>query len=180
MTEAGSSGDCILTMQRDRQGRWTPTKRQRGMNIQLAKRIDEASTSGKARNTEPFRSRRPRRAKCMENFNSADGTQTRYLGTTYLPRTECSFRKQFETEWQGVLDFKAVTIIDPTQVDVIREKQCERVISSRFVLRWKETDTGYKTKARWCVHFSRILPYTRLSAVAQHQSYRPSTLHCRS
>ena len=63
------------------------------------------------------------------------------------------FSKAIEAEWQGVLDFKAVTIIDPTQVDVIREKQCERVISSRFVLRWKETDTGYKTKARWCVHF---------------------------
>ena len=26
------------------------------------------------------------------------------------------------------------------------------MISSRFVLRWKETDTGYKAKARWCVH----------------------------
>ena len=28
----------------------------------------------------------------------------------------------------------------------------ERVMSSRLVLRWKETDTGYKAKARWCVH----------------------------
>ena len=26
------------------------------------------------------------------------------------------------------------------------------MISSRLVLRWKETDTGYKAKARWCVH----------------------------
>ena len=26
------------------------------------------------------------------------------------------------------------------------------MISSRFVLRWKETDTGHKAKARWCVH----------------------------
>ena len=34
---------------------------------------------------------------------------------------------------------------------MIREKHCERVISSRLVLRWKETDTGYKAKARWCV-----------------------------
>ena len=44
------------------------------------------------------------------------------------------------------LDFKAVTIIDSTQADVIRENQRERVIS------WKETDTGYMANARWCVH----------------------------
>ena len=57
-----------------------------------------------------------------------------------------------ETEWQGVLAFKAVTIIDPTQAGVIREKQGDRVISSRFDLRWRHTDAGYKAKARWCVH----------------------------
>ena len=45
-----------------------------------------------------------------------------------------------------------MTIIDSTQADVIREEQRERVISSRLVLRWKETDTGYKARARWCVH----------------------------
>ena len=45
-----------------------------------------------------------------------------------------------------------MTIIDPTLAEVIREKQRDRVISSRFVLRWKETDTGYKAKARWCGH----------------------------
>ena len=42
------------------------------------------------------------------------------------------------------------------QADVIREKHRERVISSRLVLHWKETDTGYKAKARWCVHGSSI------------------------
>ena len=35
---------------------------------------------------------------------------------------------------------------------MIREKQRDRVISSRLVLRWKETDTACKAKARWCVH----------------------------
>ena len=60
--------------------------------------------------------------------------------------------KAIETEWQGVLDFKAVTTIDSTQPDVIREKHRERVISSRLVLRWKETDTGHMANARWCVH----------------------------
>ena len=66
------------------------------------------------------------------------------------------FSKAIETEWQGVLDFKAVTIMDPAQADVIREKHRERVISSRLVLRWKETDTGYKAKARWCVHGFKV------------------------
>ena len=62
------------------------------------------------------------------------------------------FSSAIETEWQGVLDFKAVTITDSTQANVIREKHRERVISSRLVLCRKETDTGYKAKARWCVH----------------------------
>ena len=81
------------------------------------------------------------------------------------------FSKAIETEWQGVLDFKAVTIIDSVQADVIREKHREWVIYSRLVLRWKETDTSTGSK---------ILTYTRLSAVAQRQSCRPPTLHCRS
>ena len=61
-------------------------------------------------------------------------------------------RRAIVTEWQGVLDFKAVTIVDSVQAEVIRGKHRERVISSRFVLRWKETDTGWKAKVRWCVH----------------------------
>ena len=40
----------------------------------------------------------------------------------------------------------------PAQADVIRAKQRDQVISSRLVLRWKETDTAHKAKARWCVH----------------------------
>ena len=56
---------------------------------------------------------------------------------------QTQFSKAIETEWQGVLDFKAVTIIDSAHADVIREKHSERVISSHLVLRWKETDTGY-------------------------------------
>ena len=35
---------------------------------------------------------------------------------------QTQFSKAIETEWQRVLDFKAVTIIDSTQADVIREK----------------------------------------------------------
>ena len=45
-----------------------------------------------------------------------------------------------------------MTIIDSVQADVKRDKHRERVISSRLVLLWKETDTGYKAKARCCMH----------------------------
>ena len=85
MTEEGPSGDYKMTMQRDQHGRWMPTKGERTMNIQKAR---------KARNTEPFRSRRPRQARCMDNFISVDGTPTRYLGTTFLPKSKRNFRKQ--------------------------------------------------------------------------------------
>ena len=81
------------------------------------------------------------------------------------------FLEAIETEWQGVFDFKAVTIIDPTQADVIREKQRERTISSRLVLRWNETDT---------VHGSKDPDIHEIDPVAQRQSCRPSTSHCRS
>ena len=87
----------------------------------------------------------------MENCTSVDGTPTWYPGKHISAKEQTLFSKAIETEWQGVLDFKAVTIIDSTQTEAIREKQRERVIFSRLVLRWKETDTGYKAKARWCV-----------------------------
>ena len=35
-----------------------------------------------------------RRGPYVVNFISVDGTPTRYLGTTFLPRSERSFRKQ--------------------------------------------------------------------------------------
>ena len=89
----------------------------------------------------------------MNNFISVDVTPTRDVSRYHLSDEDrMQFSKAIETESKGVLEFKAVTIIDPTQADVIREKQRERVISFRLVLRWKETDTGYKAKARWCVH----------------------------
>ena len=37
MTEEGPSGECRMTMQRDRHGRWMPTKGERTMNIQKAR-----------------------------------------------------------------------------------------------------------------------------------------------
>ena len=63
-------------------------------------------------------------------------------------------------------------IIDHPQADVNREKHRERVISSGIVLRWKETDAGYRAKARWCVHgfkdiheIERSCPTPELSSI---------------
>ena len=39
MTEEGPSGDYKMTMQRDRHGRWMPTKGERTMNIQKAREV---------------------------------------------------------------------------------------------------------------------------------------------
>ena len=76
----------------------------------------------------------------MENFclsrRNADDVSWKHLSA----EEQTQFSKAIETEWQGVLDFKAVTIIDSVQADVIRDKHRERVISSRLVLRWKEGD----------------------------------------
>ena len=76
----------------------------------------------------------------------ADGMPTRHRENICLPWSP------LETEWQGVLVSNAVTIIDPAQANLIKEKQRDRVISSRLVLLWKATDIGYKGKAGCCVH----------------------------
>ena len=81
-------------------------------------------------------------------FSIASASASQLQGEFYLSRRNADevswkhlsaedrtqFSKAIENEWQGVLDFKAVTIINPTQADVIREKQRERVISCRLAL----------------------------------------------
>ena len=104
-------------------------------------RRDETSTLGEKHGTFSI---------ALAEASPLHGNADEVSWTHIAAEEQTQFSKAIETELQGgVLDFKAVTIMDS---DVIREKQCERVISSRLVLRWKETDTGYKAKARWCVH----------------------------
>ena len=86
----------------------------------------------------------------MEIFTSVEGTPMRYLGNTLLPKSKRNFRKQSRPNRKEYSISRRVTIIDSAQADVIREKHSETVISSRLVLRWRETDTGFK--ARWWVH----------------------------
>ena len=154
MTEEGPTGEYKMTMQHDRHGRWMLAKSERTMNVQNAREerrnfyvgesqehgtLSIASAEARKLHGEFYLSRR-----------NADEVSWKHLSA----EEQTQFSKAIETEWHGVLDIKAVTIIDSTQADVIREKHSERVISSRLVFRWKETDTGYKAKAkaRWCVH----------------------------
>ena len=122
MTEEGPSGDYKMTMQRDRHGRWMPTKGERTMTIE---KVREAR-----RNFYVGRSQEHR------TFSIASAEASTLHGEFYLGRRksdevswnhlsaeeQTQFSKAIETEWQGVLDFKAVTIIDSTQADVIKRK----------------------------------------------------------
>ena len=94
MTEEGPSGDYKMTMQRDRHGRWMPIKGERKKNIQKPREERRNFYVGerKEHGTQNIVGRG--RARCMDNFIPVDGTPTRYLGTTSLPKNECSFRKQ--------------------------------------------------------------------------------------
>ena len=138
-----------MTMPRDRHGRWVPIKGERTTNIQKA-REERGSGENKEHGTFPIASAEasPLHGQFYLSRRNADEVSWNHLSD----EQQTQFSKAIETEWQGVLDFKAVTIRDSTQAEAIREKQSERVISSRLVLRWKETDAGYKAKARWCVH----------------------------
>ena len=148
MTEEGPSGDYKMTMQRDRHGRWMPTQGERTMNIQKAREVRRNYYVGGSQEHGTF-SIASAEASTLHVEILFQSTERR---RGILEPPFCRRTNAIETEWQGVLDFKAVTIIDSVQADVIREKHRERVISSRLVLRWKETYTGYKAKARWCVH----------------------------
>ena len=148
MTEEGPSGDYKMTMQRDQHGRWMPTKGERTTNIQKAREVRRNFYVGESKVHGTF-SIASAEASVLHGefyFSRRNADEVSWNHLSVEDRTQ--FSKAIETEWQGVLDFMAVTIIDPTQAAVIREKQRERVIFSRLVLRWKETDTGYKAKAR--------------------------------
>ena len=94
MTEEGPSGDYRMTMQRDRHGRWILAKGERTMNIQNAREERRSFYVGRSQEHGTFTIASPIRAHCMENVTSVDGTPTRYLGNTFLPKSKRSFRKQ--------------------------------------------------------------------------------------
>ena len=115
--------------------------------------------------------------KCYPSRRNADGVSWNHLSAE--KRTQ--FSKAIETEGQGVLVFTAVTIIDSTQVDVIREKQRDRVMSSRTCPcagRRQTLVTSPRPDGACMV--LRILTSTIPSVGAHRQNCRPSTLHYRS
>ena len=88
MTEEGPLGDY-------RQGRWMPTKRKRAMNTQEAREARRSFYVGGKQGAQNLFDRVGRdEPTAWMIFISADGTPTRYLGTTFLPRTERNFHKQ--------------------------------------------------------------------------------------
>ena len=54
MTEEGPSGEYIMTMQRDRQGRWMPTKGERTTNIQKVREERRSFYVGESKEHRPF------------------------------------------------------------------------------------------------------------------------------
>ena len=91
-TEEGPSGDYKMTMQRDRHGRWMPTKGERTMNIQKAREERRNIYVGRSQEHGTFSIASAEAS--MDNFTSVDGTPTRYLGITFQPKSKRSFRKQ--------------------------------------------------------------------------------------
>ena len=144
MTEEGPSGDNRTTMQRDHHGRWIPIKGERTITTEKAREVRRIFYVGGSTEQEVFSiasaEASPSHGEIYLSRRNADEVSWKQLSA----EAQAQFSKAIETEWQGVLDFKAVTIIDSTQANVIREKQRDRVISSRLVLRWEETDTGYQ------------------------------------
>ncbi len=71
------------------------------------------------------------------------------------PQERAQFSESDSKEWAAILKSGAVKVLSIRASAAIREKQPERVISSRMVRRWKPvvgTNTAPTAKSRWCVH----------------------------
>ena len=91
MTEEGPTGEFQMTMQRDRHGRWMPTK----MNIQNAREERRSFYVGESEEHGTFSIALAEASSLnMDNFIYVHGTPARCLGTTFLPKSKHSFRKQ--------------------------------------------------------------------------------------
>ena len=106
MTEEGPSGHYRMTMQRDRRGRWMPTKGERTMNIQKAREERRSFYVGESKEHGTFSIASAEASLLHREFylsrRNADEVSWNHLSAE--ERTQ--FSKAIE--WQGVLDFKAV------------------------------------------------------------------------
>ena len=109
MTEEGPTGEYKMTMQRDRHGRWMPTKGERTMNIHKAREERRNFYVGGSQERGTFSSASAEASTLHGEFylirRNADEVSWKHLSV----KEQTQFSKAIETEWQGVLDFKAVT-----------------------------------------------------------------------
>ena len=114
-TEEGPSGDNKMTMQRDRHGRWVPIRGERTMNIQKARGERRSFHVGESKENGTFSIASAEASTLHGEFylsrRNADEVAWKHLSA----QERVQFSKAIETEWQGVLDFKAVTITDSVQ-----------------------------------------------------------------
>ena len=63
------------------------------------------------------------------------------------------FRKSDLSEWQSIVDFGAVRVLNEGEADVVRRSQPHRILASRIVRRKKPMPgiRNFKYKSRWCV-----------------------------
>ena len=63
------------------------------------------------------------------------------------------FWKAVDTEGTSFFfTFKSEALVHPKDATMTRPQSRQRVISSRFVLRWKANDSEHIAQAGWCVH----------------------------
>ena len=80
---------------------------------------------------------------CVATLTRSDGRHLTMTGMTKL--------KSCRNRMEGCRWCNAVAVSPLEVASMIRHQQ-PRVISSRLVVRWKETCSGHIAKARWCVH----------------------------
>ena len=109
MTEEGLSGDCRMTMQRDRHGRWVSTRWEERMTIEKAREPRRNFHVGESKEHETSSIASAEASPLQGRIPSQPSECRRGLVETSVCRGSATlFWRAGETEWQGVLDFKAV------------------------------------------------------------------------
>ena len=105
MTEEVPSGDYKMTMQRDRRGRWMPTKGERTMNIQKARGERRSFYVGESKEHGTFTTASAEASTLHGDFYLSRRNADEVSWNRLSAEEQMQFSKAIETEWQGVLDF---------------------------------------------------------------------------
>ena len=98
MTEEGPSGDYRMTMQRDRHGRWIPTKGERTMTIEKAREARRNFYAGESQEHGTF-SIASAEASPLQGEFYLSRRNAHEVSWNHLSR-KAQFLKAIETEWQ--------------------------------------------------------------------------------